>query len=671
MGETQRPAAPNITDSYDQTRLNDTLYSANHPSTEHKLGQTSTPTAREDILSVKDAIAFSKDDDYKQRTDLSDNQKKLIAAIAEERTTSEGRHLTEEAVNVKDSNGHDTWLVYQTRPNISGEYSPYSNVIIVSSDSWTTGPSSDVSQRMIHHEFVHKDQDINKAMPEGLSSYDQVLWTAGMEGQAYVAEEDEHRRRVGEPPLTDEKKREIFANSISANNYVERYKLNERSRSDGRHLTPKEFNEAYGTVPGHPEDGNFLDSGHLKDPADAFNGTVPVNASTSAIPPESKGVKYEDLPAASNGMARIESKNKDYIIYVTQKENGENADVEVYRRVNTQDGAGYVDIAHRTIKTDENNQSGLVNIIDPDHPNVHIAVYSGKDGIAGARSTIEMSGDLQPSMPDPQNYKYYDTPIPGTQHLQKLEDLPKTDRHTIRVYDREMHEVVYFTEDPKTHAMHISKAYDYQNFPAANMAGYRPAESFSYDSSQEIPRASFDRDIKNNPRYAPIDKHGKITPQAGSEAQPATKDSAQDAQAGMTQIPQSHLIAESTTRDMGSYNGRSAGNYRNMSGDTPLLNMPASTPIIANTAMTPAMQSTVDTRESLISIGSTILHNGFQAEGMPQALSQVTIAMNTVSQQNARQPMSETLPDIKLTDVNTSKIDISALPASKLGRISL
>lgn len=261
----------------------------------------------DDEIDMNTAIAVA---DGKMSGDkLTDKQRQLVEVVKEERKTQGGRELTDEAAQ----NNYTLKVEYDKRRNGLENDGDRSIAVKLAGDHGQA-LSLDVRQETLHHELVHADQALsgNGKPPEGLSSFDRALWGYGRERQAFVAEEEDRRERKGLPPLTDEEKRTIFADRVAGAYYAETYKFAETSREDGRHLTEKEFENAFGVTPGNKN--NFLTGGNYTDPVNIFDSPDGKNIKDGTlhrVRMEEEGVQipYDQLPQSGGSVTRAEGKD--------------------------------------------------------------------------------------------------------------------------------------------------------------------------------------------------------------------------------------------------------------------------------------------------------------------------------------------------------------------------
>lgn len=331
-GKLEERARPNITDDYDQERLARVEKIIQSPREEGGDIQRDE-IARNSTISMRDAIDIS--EGRKSGANLRHEQRVLVEVVEKERETEVGRALTDAAAE------DGEWLAVDNNNNWGGMHNERENLTIITAKDEKFGfdRTNDINSMALtlHHEMVHHEQqqrDLSRP-PEDLSSYDKKLWYLGNEGQAHVAKQDELRRTQGLPPLTDEQKRHVFESYPQTEGYSEHYDLKNVSRHDGRQLTMEEYEQAFGAVPGHEEDGNYL-KGHYGDPAEIYNEEY--HFADAKKEAEKVPYNYEELPEATEERLRFEPNDGRYVVYV-KNEDGGKPEVEYYARKEMPDGS--------------------------------------------------------------------------------------------------------------------------------------------------------------------------------------------------------------------------------------------------------------------------------------------------------------------------------------------
>lgn len=326
------------------------------------------------VISMQDAIAIADHtkEDFHKRKNLTEDQKALIAVVADERKTQAGRMLTDSAAH------RGEYLAAAAPAQSSGPLGEQMGDVTVL-DTKSGRSKGDSLTNVLHHELTHSLQQETAKIPDGLSSFDRKLWQLGIEGQAFAAAADENARRHGQT-MTDTQRQTEFQEFVVAKfmegrgvGYQRVDGLEDSTRTDGRQLTVAEFEKAFGFIPGHEKDAkgnpvNFLANGNFKDVADIFindpqgrpnekNGYIEYMRELASQKP----VKFEDLPVAApgSGDARFETMDKDLVILVSHPKGSPDAHVSVYKAVHLPGGDAYVKIMNdKPLKTGDIKKIG-------------------------------------------------------------------------------------------------------------------------------------------------------------------------------------------------------------------------------------------------------------------------------------------------------------------------
>jgi hypothetical protein len=162
------------------------------------------------------------------------------------------------------------------------------------------------------------------------------------------------------------------------------------------------------------------------------------------------------LPKPSSKVTRVESIHKDYVACITHKSGSNEAGVEIYKRVDTGKGPGYIRVARDT--ADFNSHHGVF-YRDPQDPNTMIAVSMEKGGQVSVCTPIGFdAGQFK-------NGVVYEGPFGKAQPV-RYEDITRPEAHTEHYVSRDRQTVMVVTEDEKTHKRWID------GYTSSGDAGY-------------------------------------------------------------------------------------------------------------------------------------------------------------------------------------------------------